>query len=267
MGDAGALEKLLADATASPLALSRALTAHFGIDWFAWTYDALQMTLERELNVAVPATTMSKVMASLAVCTTDAFWLQWEHFHFLVQALNGDVPDFKNHRELSVAQMMRAVTLAEQFRADLGKLSYTPQFSDEVARYVAAQALAEAVWYLPPPLDFAARYASGLRYHCNDCGYESEVMFDDGLCDRCVNRFDTSRLGAWVPDPARLAKGWGSNIRYLEKNPTAPVARRLAEVQASPGRTLQENQVDVCVGKLLGALLYAKHPAVVGAST
>jgi hypothetical protein len=252
------LPGLLEDRTASPLALMRAFTARFGVEWLTWDYAALKLTLERELHMEIPPTTLCKAMAGAAVATNDTFWTAWEHFHFLVQAMNGSIPDFKNHQELSVGQMMRAVASALAIRAELGRLTVVPPFSEEVARYVAAQALQDGVWYLPSPLEFAGRHASGLSYRCKDCGNRSEVMFDDGLCDVCVERFDTSQLGSWKPDPARLAKGWGSNIEFFEKNPTAGVVSRFKELQEHPGRTLQESQTDICVGKLLAATAYAR---------
>ena len=257
MGEVEELVKLLADPKAQPLALMRALTPRFGVEWFTWDYAALRMTLERELHMQVTAQTMSKIAGGAAVAVSDAFWTDWEHFHFLVQALNGSVPDHKNHQELSVGMMMRAVLVAQSIRKELGRLTEVVPFSEEVSRYVAAQALQAGVWYLPAPLEFASHHASGLGYRCKDCGNVSAVFVDDGLCDVCVHRFDVSQLGAWVPDPAALAKGAGSNIEFFEKNPTGAVVRRLQELHDHPGRTLQESQVDICTGKILAAVEYA----------
>jgi hypothetical protein len=250
------LVKLLEDPAASPLALMRAFTARFGVEWFTWDYTALRMTLERELHIQVSPQVMSMAAGGAAVAVSDAFWREWEHFHFLVQALNGRVPDHKNHQEFSVGMMMRAVLTAQAIRKELGKLAEAVPFSEEVARYVAAQALEAGVWYLPPPLEFAARHASGLSYRCKDCGNVSPVTVDDGLCDACVHRFDTSQLRAWTPDPDALAKGLGSNIEYFEKNPTAAVVRRLRELYDHPGQALRENQTDTCTGKILAAVEY-----------
>lgn len=260
-----ALVRLVEDEAGAPLPLMKALTAHYGVEWLGWSYDTLRMTLERELHVAVPARVLNRAMSMAAVALQDAFWLEWEHFHFLVQAINGDVPDALNHKELTVGQMMLAVRTAEQVRQELGRLSYTLPFSEEVSRYVAAQALHQSVWYLPAPLEFAAHHASGLRYRCKDCGNDSEVLFDDGLCDVCVHRFDTSSLGAWEPDPALVAKGWGRRIEFYEKNPTAAVRKRLAEVRARPNVTLQENPTDVCTARLVAALQYAGYAGQEGA--
>ena len=269
------LYKLLADRASRPVEVLRALIQRYGVEWFSWPYSVLARTLEKELRPAVEAAQAAAVdgdargipewalhrsSALAAVALQDAFWEHWEHFYFLVQALNGDVADSRTHRQLTVGQMMLAVHTATQIRSELAHLSYVPPFAEEVARYVAAQALAGGVWYLPPPLAFAAPYAAGRRYRCLDCGNDSEVLFDDGLCDVCVHRFDTSRLGSWTPSPEAVAKGWGKHIEVYEKNPTAPVARRLKEVAGHPGRTLQQNPVDVCVDRLLAALAYAGYP-------
>lgn len=266
---------LLVGRSSRPVDVLRALVQRYGVDWLAWPYSVLRSTLEKELRPAIeaaqahapsdnaqgiPEWALHRSCALGAVALQDSFWEQWEHFHFLTQALNGTVADFRTHRQLTVGQMMLAAYAASQVRADLATLSSTPQFSEEVARYVAAQALADGVWYLPPPLAFAAKYAAGRRYRCLDCGNDSEVIFDDGLCDACVHRFDTSRLGAWEPSPEAVAKGWGRHVEVYEKNPTGPVARRLGELAAHPGRTLQQNPVDACTDRLLAALTYAGYP-------
>ncbi len=192
------------------------------------------------------------------MATRENFWDDWEHFHFLVQALNNNIPDSQTHKELTVGQMMVAVDIAMNIRFELGNLSYIPSFSEEVARYVAAQALNEGVWYLPEMLSFANKYSAGRRYHCKDCGNDSEILFDDGLCDHCVDRFDTTRLGAWEPDPEMVRRGWGRNVELYEKNPTDKVKSRLEKALASDV-TLQENQTDVCVAKLVVALQYVGY--------
>jgi len=253
----------------------RLLVSRYGVDWFSWPYSVLQTTLERELRPAIeramttsphedpreiPEWALHRACAIAAVALQDTFWTEWEHFHFLTQALNGDVADFRTHRELSVGQMMLAVHEAEQVRRELGHLSHVPAFSEEVARYVAAQALRAGVWYLPAPLDFAARFAAGRRYRCKDCGNDAEVLFDDGLCDVCTRRFDVSGLGEWRPDEEAIARGWGRHTEVYERNPAGPVQKRLREVLSHPGRALALNAVDVCVAKLLAAAQYARYP-------
>ena len=251
--------ELLKDEQAHPIALMRGLVRLYGIDWMQWLPSVVRRVLDRDLDVSMANINVHKIMAAAAVGTRVNFWESWEHFHFLVQALNNNVPEHRVHQTLTVAQMMVAVDIAMQIRRELGKLSYVPEFEDEVAKYVAAQAKENGIWYLPPPLDFAARFAAGRRYECLDCGNDSEIHFDDGLCDVCVERFDTSHLGSWKPNPELVAKGWGRNIRIYEKNPTAKVKARLEQVLSNPHITLQETSTDVCVARLLVALQYVGY--------
>ena len=252
----GSLLDLLPDEQAHPIALLRAITLRYGVHWMTWLPSALQQTLVRDFAVPVAPINLAKALAAATVAVQPGFWEEWEHFHFLTQALSNNIPDASNHKELTLSQMMVAVDIARTIREELRDLSPVPPFSEEVSKYVAAQALAAGVWYLPEPLEFAARYASGRRYHCKDCNNDSEDLFGDGLCDTCTERFCTERLGAWEPDPKLLAKGWGRNIAYYERNPTAKVKKRLEELSSHPGRTLQETQTDICTARILVAMQF-----------
>lgn len=248
--------ELLKDEQAHPIALMRGLIRTYGLDWMTWSPKVLRRTLEQDFDVAPARITIHKAKAAAAVAVRDNFWEDWEHFHFLTQALNNNVPDHGVHKELTVAQMMNAVDISKMIRKELGELSVVPEFNEEVAKYVASHALNQGVWHLPGPLEFADKHSAGRRYRCHDCGNDSEVLFDDGLCDHCVERFDTSSLGSWKPNPELVAKGFGKNIEYYEKNPTDKVKARLDQVAQRSNVTLQETQTDVCVAKLLVALQY-----------
>lgn len=248
--------ELLKNEQTHPVKLATWLTEQFGVDWLGWGFLALTRTIEREVKVPPARLNMHKAMACAAVMKRDAFWEDWVQFHFLAQALNNNVPDPQTHHPLSVGQMMVAVDIATTLRGMLGSLSYTPEFSEEVARYVAAQSLTEGAWYLPPPLNFAAKHAEKPSYRCNDCGHESEILFEDLLCDVCVNRFDTSSLGAWEADPKRVAAGWGRNTVRFSKNPVEGVKARLKAAQA--GDQLTETRDDICAARIVAALNYLR---------
>lgn len=239
-----------------PLRILREAVARFGVECLPWSREAFKMTIERELHVEVNSSALNRLLATCAMALQDNFWMDWEHFHFLTQAVNGILPNFVQHQELSIGQMMLAVSCADRIREELGPLHYEVPYSEEVARYVAAQALDSGVWWLPAPLDFATRYAAGLRYKCRDCGNNEEVTFDDGLCDVCTARFRTDKLSGFKPDPDALKAGKGRNIVYFEKNPTGPVKRRYEELLAHPNYVLQPSPVDNCVSRLLAARVY-----------
>jgi len=237
----------------------RVLTDKYGIDWMGWQPSVLRKTIEDDFHVAIARVNLSKAMAAAAVATRDEFWKELEHFHFLCQALNNNVPIADEMQELTVGQMMVAVDMATEIRKELKDLGHRPKFSDEVARFVASHALNQGVWYLPPPLDFASDLAAKKRYRCKDCGNEGEVLFDDGLCDVCVERFDTERMGAWRPNNALVAKGRGKNVEFFERNPTREVKATLDRVLKDPNAELKENRTDICVARLLVALRYVGH--------
>jgi len=256
--EAGRFPSLLQDEQAHPIALLREMVKRYGVEWMEWMPSVVRQTLSQTFGVAPARVSIHKLLGAAAVATRDEFWESWPVFHFLCQALNNNIPDSLTHQELTVGQMMVAVDMATQIRTELGKISNVPEFSEEVARYIAAQALARGVWYLPTPLEFAAPFAAGRRYRCRSCGNDGEVLFDDGVCDVCTERFDTESLGDWRPKPELLAK-WGRNLEFYEKNPTDKVKARLEQVLKNPSIVLGENQTDVCVARLIVALQYVAH--------
>lgn len=261
------LFKALTDPERFPIDVLRGMIENYGLGWFEWPFSVLRNTLvddmrllTRAVDADLPDWAVHRALALAALAAQDLFWEHWEHFHFLTQALCSLVPDPQLHRELSVGQMMRSTWTAEQVRKELGHLSHVPEYSEEVARYVAAQALHAGVWYLPPPLDFAEKFAAGRRYRCRDCGNDSEVLFDDGFCDVCTNRFDVSGLGAWRPDPALVAKGWGRHLTFYDRNPGSDVRVKLLEALHKGTALGETGPANVCAARLLAAATYAGYP-------
>lgn len=250
--------QLLTDESVHPITLLHELTKKYGADWMEWAPSVLRKTLEKDFKISPARVNLIKAMGAGAVATRDEFWESWETFHFLCQALNGLIPSHEELQTHSVGEMMVAVDIALQIRRELGSLSHVPTFSEEVAKYIAAHALNQGVWYLPEPLSFASRFASKRWYRCKDCGNEAEDLFGDGLCDVCVQRFDTESLRNWVPNPKLVEKGEGRNIVYYEKNPSEKVKKRLDEA-IHKDVTLQETPVDICVDRLLRALQYVAY--------
>lgn len=246
---------LLTEEETHPIALLTWLTQKYGAEWMAWPPTVLRTSLERD-GESISRVNLYKALSAGAVATRDEFWQYWETFHYLVQGLNGYVPTADAVQEQSVGQMMVACELAHKIRTMLKELSHQPEYSEEVCRYIVVQAQQGGIWYLPAPLDFAEKYMEGRSYRCRDCGNEAEIVFDDGHCDLCVNRYETEHLGSWDADTARTALNQGKNIEYFSRNPSEQVKKRLAEVLARPETKLEENSVDICVARLVAALDY-----------
>lgn len=251
------MSNLFTDEQTHPVTLVRTLTKKYGPDWMTWGPVVLRQSIQADFNVTISKLNLNKALAAGVVATQDSFWTKWESFLFLTQALNSNIPIAGEMLELTVGQMMVAVDIANQIRRELKDLSYVPQFSEDVARFVAAQAKNQGVWYLPPPLDFAAPYAAGTKYRCRSCGNTDELMFHDGVCDSCSDRFlegGMAQLTDWKPNPLYLKDA--KNIEVFETNPTDKVKARLQQVLGGKDVTLQENQVDACVARLLVAQEY-----------
>lgn len=247
----------LADGNLHPFVLFARLTRQYQHTWMAWELPVLRQTLEKDFKSTIAKVNLAKAMATALLATKESFWESWEVFSLLTQALNGIPVDAVTMQEHSVGEMMVAVDVASDIRKALATLVPEPQFHDQVARYVAAQSLHDGIWYLPKPLAFAANHAEGKSYRCLDCGNVSEVVFDDGYCDSCVDRYDTDiDVRNWHPSAEVVAKGHGRHIEFFSKNPVVAVRDRFEAISANPEIQLQEDQVDVCVSRLLRARAY-----------
>lgn len=251
--------KFLTDDTTSPVVLFFYCTKKYGHEWMKWMPEVLKRTLEVDHpGVVLSKKALNRLLAAGIVATRDSFFEDWEPFHFLTQALVLGVPTADTMQEHSVGEMMAAVDDAIYLRDHLSKLVARPSFSDTVARYIAAQALNQGVWYLPAPLDFASDYAGMKRYRCRDCGHEGEIFANDGLCDVCTERFDTDSLRSFKPSTDTAVRGLGQNIQIFFKNPQDGVKARLRALQQNPA-SFNGSQDDVCAARLLEAIDYMNY--------
>lgn len=254
--------KLLTDDTTQPVVLFFYCTKKYGHEWMRWAPEVLKRTLELDHpGVVMSKKNLNKVLAAGVVASTDSFFENWEPFHFLTQALVLGAATAENMQEHSIGEMMGAADDAIYLRDHIAKLVPRPAFSDTVARYVAAQALNQNVWYLPAPLDFANDYAGMKRYRCRDCGHEGEPLFGDALCDVCTERFDTDALREFKPNPSIVQKGQGRNTQVFYKNPQDGIKVRLSILQKDP-KAFAGAQDDVCAAKLIEAIDYMNYRRV-----
>lgn len=249
------LDVLLRVPVPHPLSVVRAVQALTAdASWITWAPLPLRITLERLAKAPIPNATWNVVMATQTLLARDDFWKQWVHFHSLCESLNGRPPSLGHLQHATVGEMMHAVEGAAMARVEM-RIG-VPVYSEEVARYVAAQALHQGVWVLPEPLHFAAVYAAKPYYHCKDCGNEAEQFHPDKLCDVCVERFDGHQLGTWTASDVLIGKGRGQNLTWHEKNPTSEVWLELERLANTPHYDLPETRAGICAARVVVALSF-----------
>lgn len=236
-----------------PLVLLRLYLQMFGADGLSWEPFVIKRSIEDQTRDNISRVCLLKLCAAITVANHDNFWLSWEAFHTLSQALAGKIPTVSHIDNQSISDLLRAVHCAKVIRADLGSLGDLPEFSEEVQRYMAAQLHESGIWYAPEPLDFLNPLLSGRTQVCSVCQNEEEPK-EDGLCSYCTNRYDTDDLLKFEPDPA-LAKKFGkSGVRVVEKYPAQGVIRALARAQKGDLSGFQENADDICALRILEGL-------------
>ena len=259
-------ERLFGHHDTHPVAMSEVLFAVFGRSWLEWDPDILWFEISTEMapkmaaalgrsriNVSTSRLNKNKIQAIRTMLTTDGFWNAWEIFAPIVQALNNNIPTFNILQKPSLAQLMAALDMVSEIREE--------KFSDEVSRFVAAAALDDGVWFLPPPLDFAQFHAARCQYKCRDCGNIDELDMEDGRCDVCCGRFSLDADGhALNLKPAsRIPEAQGKSIEVYPLNNPALAKARWEQVKAMPADEveLQEVPEDIVCAKLLVARDYA----------
>lgn len=235
--------------TLEPEALYRWLTKRYTSAWLEWEIPVLEATLIRD-NVEHGDATLMRALALSSMARFQAFWTGWETFSALCTALLGHAPS-GTLQEHTLSDMMRAVHVAAWVRIQTGDPAV---FDEQVLKYIAAQALHQSIWVLPPPLNLASPYAARKYYICKDCGNEADITVDDGHCDVCSQRFSADRV---IASFSPLLPDKGRNIEIVERNPQKPVMDALAKI--SNGIPLGEAAEDVCAARIQAALLIVKR--------
>lgn len=213
-----------------PVVLALILTDKYGPEWATWEPEALWSTVAADF-VEPSAHCRAKVQAVKTVFSTAAPLERWEVFHWVSQALNNNLPDFEQVRPDSVPQLFHTVWA-------IGELRPEPNFSDEVRRWIAACALSEGVFFLPPPLDFAQRETSFMEYRCKRCG---NIDPDESTphCDFCGAPPSELEKRPRYGDPSGIARMWD-----------------LVRDKPSDSVSLQEDVVGIHLARLLVARDY-----------
>ena len=242
---------------AHTIALFRDVIKRYGPECLDWEFSVFKRTLEKDLNTSVATINLHKIMAAISVADTDRFWNDWHVFHFVTQCLNNNIPVSSHIQDFSVGELMVAVDVANTIRKELGKASHVPEFSEEVSKFVAAQALEAGVWFLPEPLDFAQAYSAKRTCVCKDCGnHQDYVEKNDKICYVCTEKYDTESLKNFKADRNKLLTGKGTNTVIIEKNPTKGVAQVLDKYLMGTISEFDVTADSICAAKVVVGLEY-----------
>lgn len=248
---------IFSDEQSHPITLLRNVVSRYGIECFGWEFETLRQTLVRETSFSISKLNIHKIMAAAAVANRDTFWTDWQHFQFIAQALNNVIPVSSMIHDFSVAQLMVAVDIANQIRRELGSVTSVPEFSEEVAKYIAAQALEDGVWFLPEPLEFAQAFAAKRMTVCHKCGnHQFYLEPEDRICAVCSEKWDTESLKDFKPKADLVKRGIGNNTSIVEKNPTKPVADLLDQYLIGKIRAFDHTPEGLCAARIVVALEY-----------
>jgi len=235
---------------AHPVALMLVLMEKFGTEWFDWEPE----TLKHEILLTFRATSISdhnwqKIQAVRTLMMTTGFWNDWPIFEKVIQALNNNIPRIDVVQRCSIAQLMAGVDIANTIRKE--------EYSDEIAKYVAACALEDGVTFLPPPLDFAQQKLADPHYRCNVCGKE-ERDDHDGRCDFCTGRFTHDKPLSTRPNPLVDDKA-GTNVTKFLLRDYMPVKARYEQLLHGAKDLSEERTEDVQAAKLMVGHQYLIH--------
>ena len=131
---------------AHPLVLDLCLLKAYGPDFMLWEPETLQLRIEKEQS-GISAINMQKIQACKTLHLAESFWTRWEVFGWVCEALNGSFADFDTIQTPTVAEMLRAVDIANRIRDDV-------KWSDDVKETVIQLHRFDGLLFPIPPLDF-----------------------------------------------------------------------------------------------------------------
>lgn len=233
-----------------PIVLNFAMMRQFGLEWVSWEPETCWAEIQREFKSQVSELTRAKIQCLRTVALTNAPWEKWQVFEKVIQGLNNNVPNFEVMQAPLLEQLYAGVDILDQLR--------TVEYDHEVRLFMAASVLHEEVTFVPPPLDFIQVEVSQPYYRCKDCGNQDSALFHDGTCDTCTQKFAPEQGLSMLPKKELVDAGYGKNMELLLKFDPTEVETRWEAVKEKPASEieLEENRVDIQVGKLLAARDY-----------
>lgn len=131
-----------------PVVYDVALLKEYGTEWFTWEPGTLWAEILQDFKVpSISDHAKAKIQAIKTLHISEAYWLDWEVFGWLTQALNNNIPDWQTLQKPSAGQMMNSVDVATMVRAE-------ETFSPDVASFAAASLMDDGIVYAPDNLRF-----------------------------------------------------------------------------------------------------------------
>lgn len=159
---------------AHPIVLILLLLDKYGQEYLEWHPDVLRLTLERD-GIALSNKVWNKILAGRVLLTSPSPWRQWEVFHWVCRALNGESPNFVYLEEPELGHLVSGYEIMKL--VDPGRPTST-----EVDKFVAAVFKHEGIPFAPAPLDFAQRELEEPKIECTHC----EAVHRDDNDVKCV---------------------------------------------------------------------------------
>lgn len=117
-----------------------------------WDPDTIRMEIEQEIGVPIPVLNLDRLMAAIAVVTTDLFWRDLPSFISLVNILDRDLFDPHQFDPADVEECAWAITEATL----LDPPESESPFSEEIVAYIRETMKASGLIQPPRILRFAA---------------------------------------------------------------------------------------------------------------
>lgn len=158
----GESQNLWQGADTHPLVLLLLLIDKYGQEFVEWAPEVLSVTMKRD-GIVASNRNMNKVYAARVLLSSPSPWRQWNVFHWVCRALNGETPNFVFLEAPEICHLVVGV--------DCMKIIDPPRLmSFDIDKFVAAVFKNDGIPYIPSPLDFAQRELEDTKIECTTCG-------------------------------------------------------------------------------------------------
>lgn len=157
----------LNDGPAHPVALDILLLRAYGPNAYDWEPETLFLEIERGMRASPPQYNRDALQTVRLLHCSDAFSRDWYLFEKVVMGLNNIPVNFVMGQKPTVGQVMAAI--------DAIKIIRPLPLSDEVRIYVAAVVREDAVYPVPPILEFCSEWVP--KTEPNDNGKDDEEYY------------------------------------------------------------------------------------------